>query len=70
VASDGSILSTYGIPAITYGPGGISREESYYDMLNQESVSIENLENCIRVYALAAQSICTKTMDEVSSASW
>ena len=55
VSADTSILHDFGVPALTYGPGGIRRDGGYsvYDE-NGELVSIENLVHCTRVYALAA----------------
>ena len=55
VSADTSILHGFGVPAITYGPGGIRRDggRSVYDQ-HGELVSIGNLVACTRVYARAA----------------
>jgi acetylornithine deacetylase len=55
VSADTSILREFGVPAITYGPGGLRRDggRSVYDEFG-ELVSIENLLACTRVYARAA----------------
>ena len=55
VSADTSILHEFGVPAITYGPGGLRRDggRSVYDE-HGELVSIENLLTCTRVYARAA----------------
>lgn len=55
VSADTSILHGFGVPAITYGPGGIRRDggRSVYDE-HGELVSIPNLLTCTRVYARAA----------------
>jgi acetylornithine deacetylase len=55
VSADTSILHGFGVPAITYGPGGLRRDggRSVYDE-HGELVSIENLLLCTRVYARAA----------------
>jgi acetylornithine deacetylase/succinyl-diaminopimelate desuccinylase-like protein len=55
VSADTSILHGFGVPAITYGPGGLRRDggRSVYDE-HGELVSISNLVACTRVYARAA----------------
>lgn len=55
VSADTSILHEFGVPALTYGPGGIRRDGGYsvYDEFG-ELVAIDNLARCTRVYALAA----------------
>lgn len=55
VSADTSILHEFGVPGLTYGPGGIRRDGGYsvYDE-HGELVSIENLLRCTRVYAHAA----------------
>ena len=52
VSADTSILHEYGVPALTYGPGGI-RKDGVYDVYDQygEIVSIDNLVSCTKVYA-------------------
>jgi len=62
VSSDGSTLDEYGIPAITYGPGGINRQGQYsmYDRGLGEIVSLTNLVDCTKVYALAALDLCAR----------
>jgi acetylornithine deacetylase/succinyl-diaminopimelate desuccinylase-like protein len=61
VSSDGPFFLEYGIPAITYGPGGITRSGAYLtrdEVVGQEPLNFENLANCARVYALAALETC------------
>ena len=55
VSADTSILHEFGVPALTYGPGGIRRDggKSVYDQFG-ELVSIQNILLCTRVYARAA----------------
>jgi acetylornithine deacetylase len=55
VSADTSILHGFGVPALTYGPGGLRRDggRSVYDEFG-ELVSIENMLLCTRVYARAA----------------
>jgi acetylornithine deacetylase len=62
VSSDGSTLDEYGIPAITYGPGGINKQREYsmYDSQLGEICSITNMERCARVYALAAADLTSR----------
>jgi acetylornithine deacetylase len=58
VSADTSILHEFGVPAITYGPGGLRRDggRSVYDEFG-ELVSIKNILLCTRVYARAAASL-------------
>lgn len=55
VSADTSILHEFGVPGLTYGPGGIRRDggRSVYDE-HGELVSIRNMLTCTRVYARAA----------------
>jgi acetylornithine deacetylase/succinyl-diaminopimelate desuccinylase-like protein len=55
VSADTSILYEFGVPGLTYGPGGIRRDGGYsvYDEFG-ELVSIDNLVACTKVYARAA----------------
>jgi acetylornithine deacetylase len=59
VSADTSILHDYGVPALTYGPGGV-RKDGVYDVYDQygELVSIDNLMACTKVYALSAVDFC------------
>ncbi len=59
VSADTSILHEYGVPALTYGPGGI-RKDGVYDVYDQygEIVSIDNLVSCTKVYAGCIAEIC------------
>ena len=59
VSADTSILDEYGVPSLTYGPGGI-RKDGVYDVYDQygELISIDNLVKCTKVYALSAAEIC------------
>ena len=59
VSADTSILHEYGVPALTYGPGGI-RKDGVYDVYDQygELISIANLVQCTQVYALCIVDIC------------
>jgi acetylornithine deacetylase len=63
VSADTSILSEFGVPGLTFGPGGIRRDGGYsvYDE-HGELVSIDNLHACTRVYAHAAAAL-TKRAD-------
>lgn len=58
VSADTSILHEFGVPALTYGPGGIRRDGGYsvYDQ-HGELVSIANIVACTRVYARAAAAL-------------
>jgi acetylornithine deacetylase/succinyl-diaminopimelate desuccinylase-like protein len=62
VSSDGSILAEYGIPAITYGPGGFNRGGAYntFDAQLGEILSLSRLVECTKVYALAAADLCLR----------
>jgi acetylornithine deacetylase/succinyl-diaminopimelate desuccinylase-like protein len=62
VSSDGSTLDDYGVPAITYGPGGINRQREYsmFDSKLGEILSLTNLVDCTRAYALAAADLCNR----------
>ncbi len=62
VSSDGSTLDEYGIPAITYGPGGINRQGEYsmFDNKLGEISSISNMVACTKAYALAAADLCNR----------
>jgi acetylornithine deacetylase/succinyl-diaminopimelate desuccinylase-like protein len=62
VSADTSILHGFGVPAITYGPGGLRRDggRSVYDE-HGELVSIGNLVACTRVYARAAARLTEAT---------
>lgn len=55
VSADTSILYEFGVPGLTYGPGGIRRDGGYsvYDE-HGELVAIDNLMRCTRVYARSA----------------
>ncbi|HYY87599.1 MAG TPA: M20/M25/M40 family metallo-hydrolase [Chloroflexota bacterium] len=66
VSSDGSTLDEYGIPALTYGPGGINRQREYsmYDRELGEILSISNLVDCTKVYAMAALDLCQRDREE------
>lgn len=59
VSADTSILHEYGVPSLTYGPGGI-RKDGAYDVYDQygELVSIDNLMECTQVYAICAIDSC------------
>jgi acetylornithine deacetylase len=62
VSSDGSTLDEVGVPAITYGPGGINRQREYSQFDNKygEILSLTNLVDCTRAYALAAADLCNR----------
>jgi acetylornithine deacetylase len=66
VSSDGATLDEYGIPAITYGPGGINRQRQYqqYDKELGEILSVTNLVDTTKVYAQAVADICTRDREE------
>jgi len=66
VSSDGSTLDDYGVPAITYGPGGINRQREYsmYDSKLGEILSLTNLVDCTKAYALAAADLCNRDRDQ------
>lgn len=71
VSSDGSILfNEAGIPSVTYGAGGISREAtgySMYDGKRGEVVNVDKLVDVAKVYALAAIDICNQDPKVVRS---
>lgn len=60
ISSDNSPLAEFGIPAITYGAGGINRSGQWnmYEPGVGELVSIENLTTAARVYAVSAIRLC------------
>lgn len=62
VSADASIFHEYGIPSLTYGPGGITRTGQYsmYDGALGECVGIDNLVNISKSYALAIMDICSQ----------
>ncbi|MGH7505476.1 MAG: hypothetical protein ACRELX_07480, partial [Longimicrobiales bacterium] len=62
VSADTSILHEFGVPGLTYGPGGIRRDGGYsvYDE-HGELVAIENLMRCTRVYARSAVDLTRAT---------
>jgi acetylornithine deacetylase/succinyl-diaminopimelate desuccinylase-like protein len=62
VSADTSILHGFGVPALTYGPGGLRRDggRSVYDEFG-ELVSIRNILLCTRVYARAAARLTAAT---------
>jgi acetylornithine deacetylase/succinyl-diaminopimelate desuccinylase-like protein len=66
VSSDGATLDEYGIPSITYGPGGVNRRREYqqYDKELGEILSVTNLVNTTKVYAKAAVDLCSRSRDE------
>jgi acetylornithine deacetylase/succinyl-diaminopimelate desuccinylase-like protein len=77
ITSDGSRISAYGIPTITYGPGFGTHLVDPTEKLAPEwdnptgirrGVGIENMANCAQVYASAALNICTKRRDEIGLA--
>jgi acetylornithine deacetylase len=59
VSADTSIFYEYGIPGVTYGAGGITKDGRYsmYDE-NGECLGIDNLVTATKVYALCALDIC------------
>ena len=69
VSADTSILHGFGVPSLTYGPGGLRRDggRSVYDE-HGELVSIETLVACTRVYAIAAARLTDAVADEASGA--
>jgi acetylornithine deacetylase len=76
ITSDGSRISAYGVPSITYGPGfgthlvdpTESKAPAEWDTPTgvRRGVGIENMVNCTKVYALAALDICNKKKHEVA----
>jgi acetylornithine deacetylase/succinyl-diaminopimelate desuccinylase-like protein len=75
ITSDGSRISAYGVPSITYGPGfgthlvdpTETRAPAEWDTPSgiRRGVGIDNMVNCTKVYALAALDICGKPRGEV-----
>ena len=61
VSADTGVLFDYGIPGITYGPGGITPDGRYsmYDALG-ECLKIDNLIKATEVYALSILELCSK----------
>jgi acetylornithine deacetylase/succinyl-diaminopimelate desuccinylase-like protein len=59
VSADTSIFYEFGIPGVTYGAGGITKDGRYsmYDE-NGECLGIDNLCTATKVYALCALDIC------------
>jgi hypothetical protein len=59
VSADNTIFYEYGIPGITYGAGGITKEGKFsmYDDRG-ECVGIENMITATKVYALSAIDLC------------
>jgi acetylornithine deacetylase/succinyl-diaminopimelate desuccinylase-like protein len=76
ITSDGSRVSAYGVPTITYGPGfgthlvdpTETRAPAEWDTPSgvRRGVGIENMVNCTKVYALAALEICNRRRQEVA----
>jgi acetylornithine deacetylase/succinyl-diaminopimelate desuccinylase-like protein len=62
VSADCATLDDYGIPSMTYGPGGINRRREYsmYDQDLGEILSITNLVECTGVYAHAIADLCSR----------
>ena len=60
VSSDGGPISEYGTVSITYGAGGITPSGVYsmYDGAKGECLSVVNLANVSKAYALAAYDLC------------
>jgi acetylornithine deacetylase/succinyl-diaminopimelate desuccinylase-like protein len=59
VSADTSIFHEYGIPGITYGAGGITREGKYSMYDDQgECVGVDNLLTVAKVNALCAVDLC------------
>lgn len=59
VSSDGAPYWDVGIPAITYGAGGIQPQGQLAVYGSRgEAVSLTNLRRCAQVYALAAMDLC------------
>jgi acetylornithine deacetylase/succinyl-diaminopimelate desuccinylase-like protein len=76
ITSDGSRISAYGVPAITYGPGfgthlvdpTETKAGAEWDSPTgvRRGVGIENMVNCTKVYALAALDICNTKKEAVA----
>ena len=58
-SSDANILTRHGITAVNYGPSGGPGKET------RGTMYLPNLENCAKVYSLAAADICSKSRAEV-----
>lgn len=61
VSSDCAFFYENGIPSLTYGPGGINRKGQYtnFDYVAEaEPISLKNLEECSKVYALTLLELC------------
>jgi len=59
VSADNTIFYEYGIPGITYGAGGITKEGKFSMYDDQgECVGIENMITATKVYALSAIGLC------------
>ena len=75
ITSDGSRISAYGVPSITYGPGfGTHLVDPTETKAGEEwdsptgvrrGVGVQNMVNCTKVYALAALDICNRKKEEV-----
>lgn len=68
VSADTSILHEFGVPGLTYGPGGIRRDGGYsvYDEFG-ELVSVDNLVACTKVYARAALALTADPVERDTS---
>lgn len=76
ITSDGSRISAYGVPAITYGPGfgthlvdpTETKAPPEWDTPSgvRRGVGIENMVNCTKVYAMAALEICNRKKEEIA----
>ncbi len=66
VSADTSTYDEYGIPAMTYGPGGVNRQRQYsmYDPQLGEILSVTNMVECAKVYALAAADLCGRDREQ------
>ncbi|MBI2370709.1 MAG: M20/M25/M40 family metallo-hydrolase [Deltaproteobacteria bacterium] len=69
VSADCSIMHDYGVPAITYGAGGINPEGAYgmYYQDKGECLGIEHLVTATKVYALAALDLCSRDRAELTA---
>ena len=78
ITSDGARIATYGVPAITYGPGfgthlvdpTETKAGAEWDSPTgvRRGVGIENMVNCTKVYAMAALDIVNRKKDDVAKA--
>jgi acetylornithine deacetylase len=61
VSADSSTLHAFGVRALTYGPGGLTRQGTYsmFDA-DGELCSIRNLLDCTKVYALSLLDLCLR----------